>query len=73
LDAKKNLRVFTARLAKRGELAQLRQAVVTALGERFERPVRDGDLPAWTHCATLVRYIATVLSGLAVQAAGGSR
>src|SRR5882672_3762640 len=30
----------------RRELAQLRQAIVTALRERFERAVREGDLPA---------------------------
>src|SRR5260370_24597158 len=56
----------------RRELAQLRQAIVTALRERFERAVRDGDLPAGTDCATLSRYTATVLNGLAVQAASGA-
>jgi AcrR family transcriptional regulator len=55
----------------RRELAQLRQSVVTALRERFERAVQDGDLPAQTDCATLARYIATVLNGLAVQSASG--
>jgi len=34
--------------------------------------VQDGDLPAGTDCATLARYIATVLNGLAVQAASGA-
>jgi AcrR family transcriptional regulator len=56
----------------RRELARLRQAAVTALRERFERAVRDGDLPGGTDCATLARYIATVLNGLAVQAASGA-
>jgi AcrR family transcriptional regulator len=56
----------------RQELARLRQAVVTAFRERFERAVREGDLPAGTDCATLARYIATVLNGLAVQAASGA-
>ncbi len=56
----------------RRKLAQLRQAVVAALRERFERAVREGDLPASTDCATLARYIATVLNGLAVQAASGT-
>jgi AcrR family transcriptional regulator len=56
----------------RRELAQLRQAAVTALRERFERAVQDGDLPAGTDCATLARYAATVLNGLAVQAASGA-
>ena len=56
----------------RRELAQLRQGAVTALRERFERAVQDGDLPEGTDCATLARYIATVLNGLAVQAASGA-
>ena len=41
----------------RRELARLRQAIVTALRERFERAVRDGDLPAGTDCATLARAV----------------
>jgi AcrR family transcriptional regulator len=56
----------------RRELARLRQAAVTTFRERFERAVEDGDLPAGTDCATLARYIATVLNGLAVQAASGA-
>jgi AcrR family transcriptional regulator len=56
----------------RQELARLRQAAVSTLRERFERAVQDSDLPAETDCATLARYIATVLNGLAVQAASGA-
>ena len=56
----------------RRTLAQVRQAFVTALRQRFERAVHDGDLPAGTNCATLARYIATVLNGLAVQSASGA-
>jgi AcrR family transcriptional regulator len=56
----------------RRELARLRQATVTALRERFERAVRANDLPKGTDCATLARYVATVLNGLAVQAASGT-
>jgi AcrR family transcriptional regulator len=56
----------------RRELARLRQAAVTALRVRFERAVQDGDLPEGTDCATLAWYIATVLNGLAVQAASGA-
>jgi len=56
----------------RGKLARLRQAIVKALRERFERAVQDGDLPAGTDCATLARYTATVLNGLAVQSASGA-
>src|SRR3954466_8699263 len=56
----------------RRALAQLRQAIGTALRERFERAVQDGDLPAGTDCPTLARYTARVLNGLAVQAASGA-
>jgi AcrR family transcriptional regulator len=56
----------------RRELARLRQAAVTAFRGRFERAVQDGDLPAGADCATLARYTATVLNGLAVQAASGA-
>jgi AcrR family transcriptional regulator len=56
----------------RRELAQLRQAIVRMFRERFERAVKDGDLPARTDCATLARYTATVLNGLAVQSASGA-
>jgi len=56
----------------RRDLAQLRQSIVTALRDRFQRAVQDGDLPKGTDCATLGRYIATVLGGLAVQAASGT-
>src|SRR3984893_7025536 len=56
----------------RRELAQLRQAIVKTLRERFNRAVQEGDLPADADCATLARYTATVLGGLAVQAASGA-
>lgn len=56
----------------RRELARLRQAMVAALRERFDRAMRDGDLPKGTDCATLARYIATILNGMAVQAASGT-
>jgi AcrR family transcriptional regulator len=56
----------------RRELSRLRRGVVTALRERFGRAVREGDLPAGMDCATLARYVATVLNGLAVQAASGA-
>ena len=56
----------------RRELARLRQATVAALRERFDRAVRESDLPGGTDCASLARYIGTVLNGLAVQAASGA-
>ena len=56
----------------RRDLAQLRQGIVAAFRKRFERAVEDGDLPAGTDCRALARFIATVLNGLAVQAASGT-
>lgn len=56
----------------RRELAQFRQAIVGELRKRFEQGVKEGDLPKATDCATLGRYVATVLNGLAVQAASGA-
>jgi AcrR family transcriptional regulator len=58
--------------AVRRELARLRQATVAALRERFKQAVHEGDLPGGTDCATLARSVATVLNGLAVQAASGA-
>ncbi len=56
----------------RRELARLRQATVAALRERFDRAMREGDLPGESDCASLARYVATVLNGLAVQSASGA-
>jgi AcrR family transcriptional regulator len=56
----------------RRDLAQLRQMVVAMFRKRFEKGVQNGDLPKGTDCATLGRYIGTVLGGLAVQAASGA-
>ena len=53
-------------------MAQLRQTIVAAFRERFKRAVQNGDLPAGTDCATLAHYVATMLNGLAVQAASGA-
>ena len=56
----------------RQELARLRAGAVAAFRARFEQAIRDGDLPKDTDCPTLARFIATVLNGLAVQAASGA-
>ncbi|MFO0952525.1 MAG: TetR/AcrR family transcriptional regulator [Isosphaeraceae bacterium] len=56
----------------RCELAARREAGVSALAERFERAVREGDLKAGTDCAVLARYVATLMHGLAVQSASGA-
>ncbi len=57
----------------RRALAECREGAVTALRERFERGVKEGDLPAGTDCMGLARYVATVMNGLSVQASGGAR
>src|ERR1700722_1743597 len=57
----------------RQELAQLRQSIVAVFRKRFERAVENGDLPKGADCPTLARYIATVLNGLAVQVASGTK
>lgn len=43
-----------------------------ALQRRFERARREGELAESADCADLARYIAIVVQGMAVQAAGGA-
>jgi AcrR family transcriptional regulator len=54
------------------ELAGRRQMGVALLRKRFKRAKFEGDLPPDTDPAALARYVATVLNGIAVQAAGGA-
>ncbi|HEV8067927.1 MAG TPA: TetR/AcrR family transcriptional regulator [Planctomycetaceae bacterium] len=56
----------------RREMAKRRDASVTALCERFERAVADADLPSNCNPADLARFVATVMHGIAVQAASGA-
>jgi AcrR family transcriptional regulator len=56
----------------RCELNARRAATEAALRERLERAKQEGDLPAEAEPADLARYLATVLQGMAVQAAGGA-
>jgi AcrR family transcriptional regulator len=56
----------------RKELASRRLASEAALRERFERAVQGADLPAESRPADLARYLAAVIHGIAVQAAGGA-
>jgi hypothetical protein len=44
----------------------------SAIRRRFVRARTDGDLPADCDPADLARYLATVIWGMAVQAAGGA-
>src|SRR2546421_12039817 len=56
----------------RRELAQLRQAIVTALRERLERAVQDGDLPAGAACAARAGEHAPGADRPAVEAGRGA-
>ncbi len=55
----------------RQELTARRAAGEAALSRRFQRAKSEGDLPANVNPADLARYVATILYGMAVQAAGG--
>jgi AcrR family transcriptional regulator len=54
------------------ELAARRTAGEAALRRRLERAKSDGDLRADADPADLARYVATILYGMAVQAAGSA-
>jgi len=56
----------------RAEVARRRASSQQALVDRFERAIRDGDLPEGTDPAGLARYLAAVLQGLALQAGSGA-
>jgi AcrR family transcriptional regulator len=58
--------------AIRKELTLRRTAGEVAIRERLERAKKSGELPADINPADFARYIATVLEGMAVQAAGGA-
>ena len=54
------------------EFADQRKAGLAALRARFERGVREGDLPAGTNAAALAHFLQTVNVGLSVQGATGA-
>jgi AcrR family transcriptional regulator len=56
----------------RRELVARRTAGEAAVRQRFERAVLDGDLPAESDPADLAQYLATIIHGMAVQAASGA-
>jgi len=56
----------------REELASRRAAGQAAIHQRFKRAVSEGDLAAKADPADLARFIATVIHGMAVQAASGA-
>lgn len=56
----------------RDELASRRAAGQAAIRRRLRRAQVEGDLPADVDVGELARYVATVMQGLAVQAASGA-
>jgi AcrR family transcriptional regulator len=56
----------------RQELIAHRMAAESAIRCRFERAQLEGDLPVDVNPEDLARYIAVILQGLSVQAAGGA-
>ncbi|MBC8108113.1 MAG: TetR/AcrR family transcriptional regulator [Anaerolineae bacterium] len=56
----------------RNELAARRAAGEAAIRKRFERAVREGDLPRGATAADLARFITTMQHGMSVQATGGA-
>ena len=56
----------------RCELETRRATSQAAIRERLKRAKREGDLPADADPAALARFLATVMEGMAVQAASGA-
>jgi AcrR family transcriptional regulator len=56
----------------RQQLASRRAAGVAAIRRSFQRAIDEGDLPADADAQGLARFVATVMHGLAVQAASGA-
>src|SRR4051812_48159704 len=56
----------------RREMAKRREEGVEALRRRLERAVQEGDLPPGADPAALARFVAVVVHGMAVHAAGGA-
>jgi AcrR family transcriptional regulator len=57
----------------RKELMARRGATEAAIRRRFQQAKSDGDLPPSANPADLARFVATVIHGLAVQAASGAK
>jgi AcrR family transcriptional regulator len=55
----------------RRELAERRNKSVAMIRERLQRAKREGDLPKDADPASLARFVATVIHGMAVQAVSG--
>ena len=57
--------------AVKRDLASRRVRVEALIRKRLRRAKREGDLPSDADAAALARFVATVMHGMAVQAAGG--
>lgn len=57
----------------RTEMIGRREAWVRKMRERFDRAVAAGEIPAGIQGETLARYVATVVQGIGMQAAGGAK
>jgi AcrR family transcriptional regulator len=58
--------------AVKQDLAFRRAGVEALIRKRLKRAKREGDLPSNVDAAALARFVATVMHGMAVQAAGGA-
>ncbi len=56
----------------RRELAKRRGNVESALRERFERAIAEGEIPRKSNAVALAKFYATIQHGLAVQLASGA-
>jgi AcrR family transcriptional regulator len=56
----------------RKELSARRARAEAIIRQRFERAIKEGDLPRRVDAGKLARYVATVIWGMSVQAAGGA-
>ena len=56
----------------RKELNARRASAELVIRRRFEQAIKDGDLARNVNAAKLARYVATVIWGMSVQAAGGA-
>ena len=58
--------------AVKRDLASRRAGGEALIHKRLKRAKREGDLPSNVDAAALARFVATVMHGMAVQAAGGA-
>ncbi len=56
----------------RRELSVRRARAEFLIRQRFERAIKEGDLPRSVNARKLARFVATVIWGMSVQAAGGA-